>query len=322
MATRDAVLVALREAADAGLSGEVLAMRLGVSRVAIGKHVSTLRAAGYDISAVSGVGYRLLASPDAPLPAEVAPLLSDAAWMRLVGGGETASTNDDARSLAGDGAPEGTVVLASRQTAGRGRLGRTWDSPQGGAYFSLVLRPPIPPSQAAPLALVIGLGIARGLQEELGVEFSLKWPNDVGLSGGKLAGILLEMTAEADCVNWVVVGVGLNVRHPKGVRPSEKIAFLEDAAPGVRIAEVVAVALEGIARTYADWLRGGFSELRDQYEAHLSLIGEEVVVRDVGGTVRAAGTVTGIDEEGRLLILGASGEEAVAAGEVTLRDCM
>jgi BirA family biotin operon repressor/biotin-[acetyl-CoA-carboxylase] ligase len=144
----------------------------------------------------------------------------------------------------------------------------------------------------------------------------------VGLGGGKLAGILLEMTAEADCVNWVVVGVGLNVRRPEGVRPSEKIAFLEDAVPGVRIAKAVAVALEGIARTYADWLRGGFSELRGQYESHLSLIGEAVNVRDIGGAVKASGTVTGIDEEGRLLILGASGEAAVAAGEVTLRDRM
>jgi BirA family transcriptional regulator, biotin operon repressor / biotin---[acetyl-CoA-carboxylase] ligase len=320
MTRREAVLAALRDAAETGVSGEVLATRLGVSRVAIGKHVSALRAAGYEIAAEPGVGYRLLAPPDAPIPAEIAPLLSDASWMHLTGGGETASTNDDARALARAEAPEGTVVLASRQTAGRGRLGRTWESPRGGAYFSLVLRPQVAPSEIAPLALVMGLGIARGLSKELGVEVALKWPNDVYLSGGKLAGVLLEMAAETDRVNWVVAGVGLNLRRAQGFAPAEKTACLDDAVPGVAIATAVAVTLDGIAEAYAEWLRGGFSAMHSEYEARLMLIGSEVVVRDISGNVKAAGLVTGVDIDGRLLVSGVDGVQAVVAGEVTLRD--
>jgi BirA family biotin operon repressor/biotin-[acetyl-CoA-carboxylase] ligase len=319
MTTREAVLAALREAGEAGVSGELLATRLGVSRVAVGKHVASLRLTGYEIAAEPGVGYRLAAVPDAPLPAEIAPLLSDASWMALTGGGETTSTNDDARGLAQAGALEGTVVLASSQAAGRGRLGRTWDSPGGGAYFSVVLRPQVVPADVAPLALVIGLGIARGLRDGFGVEVGLKWPNDVFLGGGKLAGILLEMAAETDRVDWVVAGVGLNVHRPRGTRRGDGPAFLEDVVSVVRVAEATAAALEGIAAAYAEWLRGGFSAMREEYEARSTLIGDEVAVRDAAGAVKGSGTVVGVDDEGRLLVEGPSGVQAVFSGEVTLR---
>ncbi len=319
MTTRDAVLAALRSAGVAGVSGEALAREFGISRVAIGKHVSALRDAGYEIEAEPGVGYRLLAAPDRPLPAEIMPLLREAAWMTLLGGGETGSTNDDARALARDGAPEGTVVLASRQTAGRGRMGRTWDSPEGGAYFSAILRPAVAPSEVAPLALVIALGIARGLAEHLRVDVGLKWPNDVQLSRGKLSGVLLEMAAESDRVDWVVVGVGLNVRCPAELkRPA--VAALDDAVPGLRIAPAVAAALEGIAATYAEWTASGFAPMRAEYESRSTLVGRAVTVSDMTGAVCASGTVMGIDDNGRLLVATLGGVEAISAGEVTLRE--
>ena len=320
MTTRDAVLAALRAAGDEGVSGEALAHELGVSRVAVGKHVSALREAGYEVAAEPGVGYRLVAAPDAPLPAEIEPLLSDALWMHLTGGGETASTNDDARALARGGAPEGTVVLASSQAAGRGRLGRTWVSPEGGAYLSLVLRPQVAPGEVASLALAIGLGIARGLSEHVGVGTMLKWPNDVHLSGRKVSGILLEMAAETDRVDWVVVGIGINVRRSEDMPALGAAACLDDAVPGLRIAPAVAAVLEGVAGTYAQWVAEGFGSMRDEYQRRSSLIGRDVVIRDMSGSVRTSGSVFGVDDEGRLLIAGLSGVEAVAAGEVTLRE--
>lgn len=320
MSTREAVLAALRAAGTAGLSGEALAKTLGLSRVAIGKHVAALREEGYDIAAEPGVGYRLISPPDGPLPAEIAPLLGEAAWMRLTGGGETQSTNDDARALARDGAPEGTVVLASRQRAGRGRFGREWVSPEGGAYLSIVLRPPVTPAELASLALVVGLGIARGLQDRLGVGTSLKWPNDVELPTGKLAGVLLEMAAETDRVNWVVAGVGLNVRRSGDFPPSPAAACLDDAVPDVRIAAAVSAVLDGISGAYAQWTASGFSAMHAEYEARCSLMGRDVTVRDMAETVKAAGTVMGIDDEGRLLIATLGGLESVVAGEVTLRE--
>jgi len=320
MTTRESVLAALRAAGLEGMSGEALARSLGVSRVAIGKHVAALRDAGYDIAAEPGVGYRLLGVPDGPLPAEIEPLLGDVSWLRLTGGGPTTSTNDDARDLARDGAPEGTVVLASGQSSGRGRLGRQWVSPEGGAYLSIVLRPQMTPAEIAPLPLVVGLGIARGLSEQLGVEVSLKWPNDVQVAGGKLAGVLLEMAAETDRVDWIVVGVGLNVRRSDDFPAAPAVACLDDVVPGVAIAAAVAAALGGIASAYTQWLDSGFCAMRSEYEARSSLFGRDVTVRDMADKVRASGTAMGVDDEGRLLVAGLGGLEIVSAGEVTLRE--
>jgi BirA family biotin operon repressor/biotin-[acetyl-CoA-carboxylase] ligase len=314
--TRDHVLKALRDAGAAGVSGETVAGALGISRVAVGKHVAALRGLGYVVEAVPGTGYLFVSAPDLALPGEVSPLVLDPLWRRFEGGAQTGSTNDDARALALQGAEEGTVVVAASQSAGRGRMGRVWESHQGGAYFSAVLRPPVAPSQAGPLALVVALGVARGL-ETLGVHPRLKWPNDLLLGSGKLAGVLLEMSAEGDCVEWVVAGVGINISQPDGRLDSA--AYVCDAVTGVGPAQVTAAALDGLAVAYRQWLEGDFEPLRTAWEERSAMTGRDVVVSDMSGAVRAAGRVEGVDAEGRLLLSGPSGVEAVVAGEVTLR---
>jgi BirA family biotin operon repressor/biotin-[acetyl-CoA-carboxylase] ligase len=313
---RAAVLHALCEHAG-GISGESLAVDLGVSRVAVRKHVAALLDLGYDIEARPGEGYRLLSRPDAPLPLEVKPLLREPFFARVEGGHVTGSTNDDARVLAIDGAPEGTVVLASEQRSGRGRLGRTWASQPGGVYASVVLRPEVETPEAIVLPLVVGLGVARGL-EALGVPTLLKWPNDVlAADGRKLAGLLLEGLSEGWRVAWVVAGVGVNVR----VRPRGLDAACVDELVGrkVPLAEVAAAVLDGIAQAYGRWRTDGFAPLCDQYERRSWLRGHEVTVSDAAGRVVTQGTVTGIDAQGRLLVSGEAGTVPVAAGDVTLR---
>jgi BirA family biotin operon repressor/biotin-[acetyl-CoA-carboxylase] ligase len=184
----------------------------------------------------------------------------------------------------------------------------------------VVLRPHVTPAELGPLALVVGLGIARGLSQYLGVDTTLKWPNDVYLATGKLAGVLLEMAAESDRVNWVVAGVGLNVRRSDDSLRPPAAACLSDVVDGVRIATAAAAVLDGIAGAYAQWVESGFSALRPEYEGRSLLIGREVTVRDMAGGVKASGTVMGIDDEGRLLVTTLGGVEAVVAGEVTLRE--
>lgn len=317
MSTRSSVLAALRAAGDAGVSGELVAERLGVSRVAVRKHVAALAAAGYCIAAVPGTGYRLLSVPDAPLPDEVAALLASAFWRDLRGGGATRSTNDDVKALALAGAAEGAVVLAAEQSGGRGRLGRTWSSPRGGVYLSVLLRPPLAVHEAPPLALACALGVALGI-ERIGAAPSLKWPNDVLLGGGKLAGVLLEVSAEADALEWAVAGVGVNVRPPAERTPGA--AYLAEVlTPAPRLAAVAAAVLDGLAEACAAFSAGGFAGVRDEYAARLAMIGDEVVVRDRNGAEVAAGAARGVDEWGRLLVEGAQGVSAVTAGEVTLR---
>ena len=315
LSTRTAVAAALAEARGRGVSGEAIAAGLGISRVAVSKHVAALRALGYEIASAPRVGYRLERAPDACLPEEVAPLLRDALWVACEGGPELGSTNDEAKRLARAGAPEGTAVVAARQTGGRGRFGRTWESPAGGAYVSCVLRPNLPPSDVAPLSLVVAAGAARGLAT-LGLDAGIKWPNDLELDGRKLGGILLEMAAEADHVDWVVVGCGINVIGPGHARA----ASVREVVPEVRVAEVAAAVLEGIAATYREFLAAGFAGIAVECAARATLTGKQVTVRDAAGDVVAEGTVRGIDDGGALLLEREGLVSAVRAGEVTLRD--
>lgn len=316
MTTRDEVLAALRAAGAAGVSGQALAERFGVSRVSIAKHVAALREAGYLIDATPGSGYRFASAPDLAIPSEVRPLLADPFWERIEGGAETNSTNDDARALARAGAPEGTVVVAARQLAGRGRLGRRWVSPEGGAYVSVVLRPPVAPVEAAALPLVVAVGVARGLRS-LGVEPRLKWPNDVWIGDRKVCGILLESAAEGDRVSWVVAGFGLNVLRGEGA--SDEVAHVSDFVAAVTPSRVAAAVLDGVASAYRQWREEGFSRLSDEFEGASVLTGNDVVVSDAAGDPVVRGRVEGIDAEGRLLVRDEGGVTRVAAGDVTLR---
>lgn len=315
LSTRVAVADALRRAGAGGVSGEVIASALGISRATVNAHVAALRSLGYEIASSSRVGYRLVSVPDACLPEEIAPRLHDDLWVSCVGGIETVSTNDDAKRLARAGASEGSLVVAARQTGGRGRFDRAWASPDGGAYVSCVLRPPLPPAAIAPLALVAAVGVADGLAE-LGLDARLKWPNDIEVCGRKLAGILLEMAAEADRTEWVVLGCGLNVTG----RPHERATSVAEHLPGVSVVAAAAAVLDGIAGAYRRFLAGGFGELRGSYAGRLEIVGETVIVRDALGAVVAEGPVTGIGEAGELLVGKPGSEVRVVAGEVTLRD--
>jgi BirA family biotin operon repressor/biotin-[acetyl-CoA-carboxylase] ligase len=300
-----------------GVSGESLAADIGVSRVAVRKHVAALREQGYDIVARPGEGYRLLSCPDAPIPFEVQPLLREPLFVRVEGGHLTGSTNDDARALAVEGAPEGTVVLAGGQTAGRGRLGRTWRSPEGGVYASLVMRPEVETPEAIVLPLVVGLGVARGL-DAFSLGTMLKWPNDVLTSDGrKVAGVLLEGLSEGWRVSWIVAGIGVNVRGPVGDPDAAGVDEL--AGREVPLAEVAASVLDEVARAYASWKTDGFAALRDEYQKRAWLAGREVTVSDAAGRVVAEGMVAGIDAQGRLLVSTGAGTVPVAAGDITLR---
>lgn len=312
--TKSAVAAALAEAGAGGLSGESLAASLGISRAAVNRHMATLRDLGYQISSAPRAGYRLLAAPDACIPEEVVPRLHHELWRRCEGAAEMPSTNDEAKRLARQGAEEGTLVLAGRQAQGRGRFGREWSSPPGGVYASFVLRPAGPPAHVAPLPLVVALGAARAL-ESIGAPVSLKWPNDLEIDGRKLGGILLEMAAEADRVEWLVVGIGVNVTGPV----SELTAWVRQHAPGALVADVAASVLDGAAAACADFAAHGFAPLLAEYESRLRLIGQDVAVRDLGGTVVAQGVARGVGEDGALLLERDGLLQPVHAGEVTLQ---
>jgi BirA family biotin operon repressor/biotin-[acetyl-CoA-carboxylase] ligase len=201
--TKKQILKALRECGGY-LSGEKLSNQLSTSRVAIWKHIHSLKEDGYVIEA-SPKGYRLVSSPDLLLPYEFPGLEQRIHYFPEIG-----STMDAARELAKKGAGEGTIVIAEVQTRGRGRLSREWLSPEGGIYFTLVLRPRISPAYAPRINLMASVAVAATIKKIFGLKAELKWPNDVLIGGRKVCGILAEMDAEMDVVNFVNIGIGIN----------------------------------------------------------------------------------------------------------------
>jgi BirA family biotin operon repressor/biotin-[acetyl-CoA-carboxylase] ligase len=303
-------------------SGAAIALRLGVSRAAVWKRIERLRARGYAIEAEAGKGYRLVRRSERLLP-EVVRRWYEPRLLRgeIVHRDTIDSTNRLAAELARGGAAEGTVVLAEQQTAGRGRLGRTWESPAGvNLYGSIVLRPGVPPVEVPRLTLVAGIAVAEAIAATIAVRPQIKWPNDVLLSGRKVAGVLTELEAEAERVRFVIVGIGVNLNARRGDFPPELAAkatslALAGGAPVDRAA-FTGRLLGAFDELYGEFLRGGFGALRPRYDAFHCLPGRRVTV---DGRPPLTGTVRGVDDEGALLVDDGTAVRRVVSGEVTLR---
>ena len=213
--SRELVYRALAQRPGEYLSGQELSRALGISRAAVWKAVESLRRRGYDIEARSGRGYRLTDAGDRLGQREISACLRAPRdyWQVLE---EVDSTNTVCKRLAADEAPDGTVVMADCQTAGRGRRGRSFSSPRGmGLYLSVLWRPACPPESLLPLTALSAVAVCRAVERAGGVSPAIKWPNDLVLGGRKLGGILTELSLEGESghVDYVIVGIGLNCRQ-------------------------------------------------------------------------------------------------------------
>jgi BirA family biotin operon repressor/biotin-[acetyl-CoA-carboxylase] ligase len=319
--SEELVLAFLAEAVDEFVSGEAISDKLGLTRAAVWKHVEALRAQGYRIEAVPARGYRLTAVPDRLTPLELRPLLNTHDVGRVVHWfEEIGSTSDRAKELADEGAEHGEVVIAEAQTSGRGRRGRAWASPpRRNLYFSVVLRPDLPPARAPELTLVASLAICDALRQA-GVEAGIKWPNDLLASGKKIAGILTELAAEPDRVDWVVLGAGVNVNtrredFPEEVRGEATSVLLERGQPAPRVLFAAAcfTALESWLDRHAE---EGFEVIREAWRERTVTLGREVSVKVDGREL--VGVAEDIDEAGALLVRTPAGVERILSGDVAL----
>jgi len=207
------ILKALRES-EGVVSGSALCAALGVSRVAVWKHLQRLQAHGYVIE-TGPKGYRLLSAPDGLFPWEFPGRTERVTFLP-----EAVSTMDIAKEMARKGCPDFTVVIAERQTQGRGRLRRVWQSAAGGLYVTVVLRPDLPVLISSRVNFLASMTLARLLREGYGVAAGVKWPNDILVQGRKLCGLLSEMEAEGERVAFINIGIGLNVNNDTaGVEP-------------------------------------------------------------------------------------------------------
>jgi BirA family biotin operon repressor/biotin-[acetyl-CoA-carboxylase] ligase len=288
--------------------------------------VETLRGLGYGIEGERGDGYRLVSTPDRLYPEEVQRGLATH-WLgrTLHHFDETDSTNRVALELARQGAAHGTAVIAEGQSAGRGRLGRSFFSPpHRNLYTSIVLRPEISTAAAPTLILACAVGVARAVADELGdpTRIDVKWPNDVQIDGLKTSGILVELGAEATRVAFCVLGVGVNLNVDPADFPEEfrDRATSLSAACGRPIDRLAFTrrlfeSLEEVLDAHAE---GGFAKLRPRFDALFRMTGRRVRVRDLDGS-ESAGRVAGVADDGALLLDADDGSTLrVVAGDVTL----
>jgi len=310
------ILSRLKEKQGAYLSGADLAGELSMTRTGIWKHIQTLSAKGYVIESQPRLGYRLVSCPDLLLPEEVLSQLHTT-WLgqTYLHHLETGSTNHDAMILAIQGSPHGTIVVAEHQTAGRGRLRRSWDSPkESGIYVSMLFTRPIAANQAAQCPLVMALALTRILRSRYELEATVKWPNDVLVQGRKVSGILAEMQLDQDEVRHVVVGIGINVNQDEGEfaggfrYPPTSLAI--ELKRRISRKEVLIAFLEEAEVAFDRFAAQGFSVFLDEFEAVSAIVGKEVTIQ-AGETTRV-GVVRGFTREGALrLISKDTGTEAI-----------
>ena len=319
---KEEILKMLRET-DGYISGQELCNKFGVSRTAIWKVMKQLKEAGYNIEAQQNKGYHIVSAPDVMDAAELKSIWKPK-WVgcEILYFDSIDSTNTKAQELAEKGYPSGTLVVADKQIAGKGRRGRNWESPSGcGIFMTLMLKPDINPNNASMLTLVSALAVAKALADITGKDAKIKWPNDIIINGKKLVGILTEMSTQIDYINHVTIGVGINVNlteFPEEIRETATSLRLE-CGHVVKRAPLIAAVMKRFEQNYTVFLEhGDLSGLKERYSE--LLVNKDREVRILGAKEQYNAYALGINQTGELIVRKEDGtEEAVYAGEVSVR---
>ncbi len=298
------------------VSGEMLASENSVSRAAIWKHVQALRDEGYMIKSSPKEGYTLVGSPDILAPAEIkAGLKTSMIGKNIHYFKETESTNTLARDMAGS-VDEGTVVIAESQTGGRGRMGRKWISPEGGIWLSVILKPKMQPLHAPRITLLAGVAVAKTIRE-FGLQAKIKWPNDVLINGKKVCGILTEIGAEMDSIQYVVVGVGIDANVDTETFPEEfrdsSTSLKNELGYDINRVEFVQKLLIELEALYIKFQNEGFSSIMEEWRIMSATIGQWVKITTQSRILY--GEAVGVDSDGALILETGEGRlEKIVAG--------
>jgi len=300
------------------LSGDQISKHLGISRQGLWKHIQELKDSGYQIVAVPHLGYRLESSPDRLFVFEVARALNTKFIGKKIHYFDyLASTMDLAMQLGMEGAVSGTVVLAEAQIKGRGRLGRSWFSPKyKGIYLSLILRPKILPAACPILTLMSAVSICEAVKKVIDLDAQIKWPNDVLMHNKKVAGILTEMNAEVDKVNFVVIGIGLNVNNDKKSLISGATSLKEQQGEEISRVVLLQELLRRIENNYLLLEDKGEVEIINKWRNFTLTLGTRVKVDYQNKHIE--GQAIDVDTDGALLIRKDSGFiQKISSGDVT-----
>ena len=322
---RKTIVDFLKSNSNKFLSGEEIASKLGISRAAVWKHIQTLRKNGYKILSRENNGYQLQVAPDLLLPSEIQSGLET----KIIGKNisyhiKTDSTNRIAKELANKGAVDGTVVIAEEQIGGKGRLGRSFFSPKSkGIWCSIILRPKFLPHEAPKCTLMAAVAVARAMIR-FDLKPAIKWPNDLLYDGRKIVGILTEISAEMSRINYIVVGIGINVNINREEFPKDlqSIAASLSEMKGEEISrtDFFRALLEEFDKLYLEVNSGQFENILDDWRKYNITLGKKIRVLPAGSSDEFSAEALDIDADGTLIIKTDNGTEKVYAGDVSIRE--
>jgi BirA family biotin operon repressor/biotin-[acetyl-CoA-carboxylase] ligase len=300
------------------ISGEEISKEIGVSRTSIWKHIEALRNLGYEIEASPHLGYKLIARPDRLIPEEVGDNLKTKFLGKKILSYESLdSTNDTAYQLAEKGEKEGTIVIAEKQKKGKGRQGRHWISPKGGVYLSCILKPDIEPKEVAKITLVSAVAVCDSIRERASVPAMIKWPNDIIIRKKKVCGILTEMKAEQDKVDFVILGIGVNVDTSPNLLPKGATSLVKEAGEGPKKVELARRILENLEHYLDVFNKEGFNKIRDEWRRFSMTLGHHVKIYCHDEKIEGQGL--DVDEDGALVVRLDSGiQRRILSGDVVI----
>jgi len=316
----DKILDQLNQAKDY-ISGESLSLVLNVSRAAIWKHIKNLKSKGYIIDGVSNKGYKLISSPDLLNKSELLSLLKTSVIGRnILHFDDIDSTNIKAKELAQKNTENGSIIIAEKQTLGNGRFNRKWVSPSGGLWFSLILRPTIPPTEAPKITQIAAASIYKTLSD-LNIMSTIKWPNDILLNDKKLCGTLAEMKCDMDSVHYLVLGIGMNINIDesdfdediRSIATSLKIEFNKE----FERREILSKFLNHFEILYNKFLNNlDLSETISICRSHSNIFGKQAKL--ITYSTEEIVTCISLSDAGDLIVRDSSGnEKAVLTGEIS-----
>src|SRR5699024_10767452 len=304
--TRNKLIKLLEQSESEYVSGQVLSDYLNISRSAIWKHMKELEKDGYTIEGKPRKGYRIIASPH-KVSENTLRWGLHTEWLgkTIIHRKKTASTQKIAHQVAQDGAKHGTVIIADEQTEGRGRMNRPWHSTkEQGIWLSILLRPNMLPVLTPQLTLLTATVLADVIDELTDVTPQIKWPNDILIHGKKMAGILTELQAEQDQIQYLIIGIGMNINQRKADLPEQ----LQHKATSLRIetgqkwdlTPFTQRLLMEFEKTYTSYMKNGFSEVRNKWESYGLKIGQPISIQTMNDQWKAI--FSGIADDGALLI--------------------
>lgn len=318
------IIKLLKKNANSFISGQYISNSLGVSRTAIWKYINQLKEDGYDIESVSNKGYKLVASPDLLTFEEIEPYLNTKYMGRSILHFDSInSTNSQAKNTAESAGNDGSVVIAEEQTSGRGRLGRSWVSPKyKGVWMSIILKPNLNPMEAVKLTQIAAAAVVEATSQ-LNIETLVKWPNDIVINHKKASGILTEMNAELTRINYIIVGIGINVNAEESDFPEDikeiATSLKIEAKQFVNRQKLVGSILNNFEKLYEEFIESGdIAASIDICRNKSAIIGKDIYIISKAGKIEAK--ALDIDEDGRLLVQYQDGKkEYVISGEVSIR---